>query len=159
MDQPACLCPGQAGGNGCGCTVSLDHLLDRQATAFCEGDIELIMGWNTHHRPGSVLSQHIVGNPDGQLLVGERVGDRSTNGYTSFRSVIAGAFQGAQSRDVLLKRSNSLLVLWIHQLIDQRVLRCKNQITRSSQGVRSCGEHRDRCGLVSRNRKADFGPL
>ena len=49
------------------------HLPDRQAERLREGEVALVVGRNGHDGAGAVLDQHVVGDPDRDRLVVDRV--------------------------------------------------------------------------------------
>jgi hypothetical protein len=52
-----------------------DDLLDRQAVLLGEGEIALVVRRHGHHGAVAVAHQHVVADPDFDLLAGQRMGD------------------------------------------------------------------------------------
>ena len=62
MPSPGVAMPVTAGSG-----ASVDYLTDRQTEGEGEVQVTLIMSWHRHDRPGTVLSQHVVGGEQGSF--------------------------------------------------------------------------------------------
>ncbi len=142
-----------------GCAVGFDHLANSQFVAGCEGHVPLIVSGHAHDSAGAVVGQHVVSDPDRQLLSREWIDHTGADGDTPLGSVVAGAFQVAESCDLLLKATHGIRVISIEELIHQRMFRSQHHVTGSGQRVRPGGEHREGGGWISGDRKGDLGPL
>ena len=74
---PRCLSSYQAcqSSVGEGLAVDGDHLLDRQAVFLREREVALVVRRHAHHRAVAVAHQHVVADPDCDLLAGQRMRD------------------------------------------------------------------------------------
>ena len=139
-DLPPPLLDGQAGelaGVDQHAGLLVDHRPDRQVVALGELAVALVVRRDGHDRAGSVVHQHVVGDPDRDPLVVDRVDD-----------VVAGEETDLLLRLALLDgpRRGFLRVgdhLVVSQLADDRVLRRQDEERRAEQRVRPGREDGD----------------
>jgi hypothetical protein len=61
-----------------------DHGLDRQAVLQRESVVALVVRRHAHHRAFAVAHEHVVADPDRQLLAGKRMGREEAGGHALF---------------------------------------------------------------------------
>ena len=94
-----------------------------------------------HNRTGTVVGQHVVGSPHGQLCAGQRV-DRVAAGEHAGLLALGGlAIDIAQRLDVLAVLLQGGLLLGCHNLLGERRIRSNHDEGCAVQGVRAGGEH------------------
>ena len=133
----------------CAANHSSGRLLDRRdVEAVHPGELEvaLVAARHGHDRPGAVAHQHVVGDPDRDVLAGDRVGGVRAGEH-------AGLLRSSSWRSVVLERRRLLAVLH-HlggllrggQLGHQRMLGGEHHERGAEQRVGAGGEHGDRPG-------------
>jgi hypothetical protein len=65
-----------------------DHLFDRQAVLLGESEVALVVRRHGHHRAFAVAHQHVVADPDFDLLAGQRMVTKMPVGMPFF-SIVA----------------------------------------------------------------------
>ena len=122
--------------------VVVDHGDDRQLEALRELAVTFVVGRHRHDRAGAVLHQHVVGDPDRDLLAGHgvrRVPPGEDARLLALLALLGGARAGdARVRTHLLGAGQAL-----GQLVDERRLGRDHEEGRTEERVRPGGEHRD----------------
>ncbi len=135
----------------------LDDLADLQAVALGEGVVALVVRRHTHDRAGPVLHQHVVGDPDRDALLVDRVQDVTAGGDAVFLLLQALDRRArAGMTDVL--EYLGLVVGALHQLRHERMLGREHEEGRAEQRVGPGREDHDLLtGAV--HAKVDVGAL
>ena len=115
------------------------------------------MGRDTHHGSSSVISQHVVSDPHRQRLAVQRVDDGGAGEDAALWTVVAGALQGTQSRDLCLKGLDRIPLIHCRQALHHRMVRSEDHVTGTGQRVWPGGEHRDVWFRPGGNPKLDLG--
>ena len=120
-----------------------DHDGDRQLVLAGKGEVTLIVGGDAHHGAGAVAEQHVVGDPDWDRLVGERVSDVGAGedaGLFEFGGLALDLGLSAGLRDISVDR----FALPVgRQPVDQRVFRGEHEVADAEDGVGAGGEDGD----------------
>ncbi|MCY1217936.1 hypothetical protein D9M72_298670 [compost metagenome] len=128
-----------------------DHSLDRQVVLVGEGEVALVVGRHGHHGAFAVVHQHVVGDPDGQLVAGQRVLDEQRSGQAL---LLLGGDVGLGDAAALAFVDEGLQFgcLVGRQLLHgeggQRVLGGDGDVGGAQQGVRTGGEDLQRTFLA-----------
>ena len=122
--------PGELAGVDQDFGLLVDHRPYRQAVGLGELAVALVVRGHGHDRAGPVVHQHVVGDPDRDPLVVDRIDD-----------VVAGEDAVLVLRLPLLDRARAGLLhvrahLVVRQLLDQRVLRREHEERGAEQRVR-----------------------
>ena len=65
-------------------TIRVDHDLDRQSVLARELKVALVMGWHCHDGAGAVAHQHVICDPDRDMLTGSGVDGIPAGEYAGF---------------------------------------------------------------------------
>ncbi|MNQ76698.1 hypothetical protein D3C85_915450 [compost metagenome] len=139
------------GGRGFVTGGGADHRLDRQVVLVGEGEVAFVVGRHGHHGTFAVIHQHVVGDPDRQLVAGKRVLDEERRGQAllllggdvGFGNAAAFAFvdEGLEFRGLVGRQL-------LHRQAGQRVFGGDGHIGGAQQGVRAGGEDLQRAVLA-----------
>ena len=119
--------------------ASRNDLDDREVKFLCKVPVSLIMCGNRHDCTGSVGHQHIVRNPDRNLLAIHGIcRSQSVDLYSGLILRKLGTLKVRLLRRLLPVSHESVIIPdFILVLIDDRMLRGNNHVGRAEQGVRS----------------------
>ena len=136
-----------------------DDLADRQAELLSECEVALVVRRYGHDRAGAVCHEHVIGDPDRDLLAVDRVDREAAGGdaglLTLGRQTVDLGFL-ARLLDVV---AHARAIIVRRHLLDQRMLRRQHHERRAEQGVRSRREDADCFAFVAGHRKIDFCAL
>ena len=139
----------------------LDDLNDRQVELGGELEIARVMRRHGHDCAGAVAGEHVVGNPDGNLLAVDRIDGVSAGEHAGFFLRQFGAFQiGFFGNFGFVIFAIASLLFRRGDLINELVFRRQHHVSRAKQRVGPRGEHAD-SGIGNRqsaigNRKIHF---
>ena len=126
----------------CGCAVSvfthLNDLLDGQLVLGCELKVPLIVSGHAHDGAITIAHQHVVTDPDRNVLSGQRVRD----GQPSVKTLFFARCKLGFGRAALLAFFNECRDIRIGCgcMHGQRMLRCDGAKRDAHDGVDACGE-------------------
>src|SRR5580698_6999458 len=101
------------------------------------------MRWHGHDGTGAIAGQNIVGNPDGNFFVVNRIDGISAGEYASFILGQLGTFQIGFFGDVRLVFCDGIALLRSRDLVNELMLRRKDHVSSSEQCVRASREYFD----------------
>ena len=130
-----------------------DHRFDRQFVIVGKLEVALIMGRHRHYRAFAVTHQHIVGDPQRQLLAGERVGDAESRRHTFL--LLGGDLRLGGSTLLALLDEGRQFWIALRRMQRQRMLGGNGHIGSAHQGVGPGGEDPQGTAAVDRVREAD----
>ena len=138
-----------------------DHDGDGELVLGREGEVAFVVGGDAHDGAGAVGEQDVVGDPDRDELVGERVADVGAGedaGFVDLGGLTLDFRLAAGLRDI---SSDGVAVLSRRELVDERVLGGEDEIADAKHGVGSRGEDADAIDLAGRlvEREGDFSAL
>ena len=136
-----------------------DDLANRETEQRREGVVAIVVAWNGHDRAGAVLDEHIVRDPDRNLLERDGIDDAPTSVDARLGPVVAHAVShrlGATATDVVHYLGLSSRAL--HKLADQRMLGRQHEKGGPKQGVRTRRKDGN-LGLAIDNAKDHLGAM
>src|SRR4051812_19027784 len=90
---------------------------------------------DAHDGAGPVSHQNVVGDPDRDLLLVDRIDRVSADEYAGLFLRQVGPFQIGLGLDLLPIFRDVLLPVWSRQLVDQRMLGGEHHVVRTVKGV------------------------
>jgi len=136
-----------------------DHVADGQVVSLGEGVVTFVVGGDGHDRARPVPGQHIVRDPDGDALVGERVDCEGADEDAALLAI------RAEPIDLCLAASGGNVgfdlgpVLGRGEGRHQRMLRCEHHEGGAVDRVGSRGEHADSLGPSTLDGEVDLRAL
>ena len=132
--------------------AALHDLDDRQAELLRERVIALVVRGAREHRAGAVAREHVVGDPDRDLLAVDRVDRERAGQHAGLRRIgrLVGAIALAALADLLAIRRDRRLLRGRRDLIDERMLGREHDVRAAEQRVGARREHGDRRPRVRR---------
>ena len=116
-----------------------NNLLDRQLIFFGESKIPLVMRWHTHHRAVAIRDEHVITNPNLNLLARQRVRDEEPRRDACFffrRKLSLSGTTGLQRFNLCRQR-----VIALASTHRERMLRRNRYEGDAHDGVGARGEH------------------
>ncbi len=129
---------------------------DRQVEFAGELEVAAVMGRHRHNGAAAVADEHVVGNPDGDQLLVDRVDGVCPDKLAAFLFVQLAAVQLGLGGGGLLVGLHGGFALRAAELFDQGVFRSQHHIGGSEQGVRPGGIDLDAL-LAALHREKHFG--
>ena len=121
--------------------LNIQNLHNGQVKLQGEVQVALVVRGHGHNRTGTVVGQHVVGGPHGQLCAGQRV-DRVAAGEHAGLLALGGlAIDIAQRLNVLAVLLQGGLLLGCHDLLGERRIRSNHDEGGTVQGVGAGSEH------------------
>ena len=110
---------------------------------YCAGELEvaLVAARHGHDRPGAVAHQHVVGDPDRDVLAGDRVGGVAAREHAGLLAVLVLALDVLAAGGLALVREHGRRPLRRRQVGDERVLRRQHHERGPEQRVGTGREH------------------
>ena len=99
------------------------------------------MRGHSHNRAGTVVSEHVVRSPDGQLCAGQRVNRVAAGEHAGLLAVRGLAVNIAQCLNVFAVLLQGSLLLGCHNMLGERRIRSNYDEGCAIQGVRAGSEH------------------
>ena len=122
-------------------TLNVQDLHDGQVELQSELEVALVVRGHSHNRAGTVVGQHVVRSPDGQLRASQRVDCVAAGEHAGLLTVGGLAVNIAQCLDVFTVLLQGGLLLGGHNLPGERRIRSNHDEGCTVQGVRAGGEH------------------
>ena len=122
-------------------TLNVQNLHDGQVELQGELEVALVVRGHSHNRAGTVVGEHVVRSPYGQLRAGQRVNRVAAGEHAGLLAVGGLAVNIAQCLNVFAVLFQGSLVLGCHDLLGERRIRSNHDEGCAVQGVRAGGEH------------------
>ena len=133
---------------------------DRQTELAGELEVALVVGRDGHDGPGAVANEHVIGDPDRDLLLVHRIDGVGAGEHARLLLGQLRPFQIALAGRVCLVGFHGRLVLARGDEVDERMLGRKHHVGGAEEGVRPRREHTDRAARRRwREGEIHLGPL
>ncbi len=136
--------------------AALHHLADRQPEGARELPVALVVPGHGHDGAGAVAHQHVVGDPDRQLLTVDGVHGMPAGGHARLLPLLL-ALQIALARGLLAVGVHRRALCRDGDGVDQRVLGGQHHVGGAEQRVRPSGEDAQAAARAI-EREVDLGP-
>ena len=120
----------------------LDDLADLEPVALGEGEVALVVRGHGHDRARPVLHQHVVGDPDRDSLVVDRIQDVASREHSVLLLRLA-LDRGPRAGMPYVVQNLCLAIRALHQTSHQRMLRGQHEERRAEERVRTGREDLD----------------
>src|SRR5579884_681821 len=124
-------------------TFGPDDLDDGNAELARKLEVALVVGGNAHDRARAVAHQHVVGDPDGNLLAADRVGDVAAGEDARLLLLRTHALDLGHAPRLLHVSLDGGALFGRGDLLDQRMFGGQYEEGRAVNCVRACGEDRN----------------
>lgn len=117
-----------------------NNLDDRQIVLIGKGVIPRVVAWHTHHHPAAVAHQHVIGHPDRNFLVRDRVAGIIACEHAGLGFILGQPVNLGQTLGSVDVSDDFCPLLNRNQLQCQRMLRRQYQERHPEQCIQSGGK-------------------
>ena len=142
----------------CGAARRRDDLDDGQAEPGGEGEVALVVGGHRHDGAGAVAHEHVVADPDGDLLAVDRVHGVGAGEHAGLLLLGGEALDLALAARLVLVGRDGVALRGGGELADQRVLGRQHHVGGAVERVGPRGEDREAV-VAPRQGELDLGAL